>query len=165
VFDPITLIARRGARSRTRHWRGDLLAALDAPSEEPVVEAFPEVVAVLAEMRARGVALAMVTDNWGTSETVRKVHDSVATGEYFNAIVVSDELGCHKPDQRMYRTASDALGLTPEECFCVDDWPGHVEAAIALGYQGAVLHREGYERTAAPGIMRISTLDELLLLL
>jgi putative hydrolase of the HAD superfamily len=96
-----------------------------------VIEAFPEVVAVLTEIRARGFPMAMVTDNWGTSEKVRKVHVSVGTGEYFDVIVVSEELGGNKPDPRMYRTASDALGLPPEECLFVDDWPGHVEAAIA----------------------------------
>jgi FMN phosphatase YigB (HAD superfamily) len=142
-----------------------LLAELDGPTDLPVIATFPEVIAVLSEIRARGLALAMVTDNWGTSETVREFHNRVATGEFFDVIVVSEELGCRKPDPRMFRTASDALGLAPEECFFVDDWPGHVEAAIALGYQGAVLHREGYERQVPLGLPTIRTLDELLTLI
>lgn len=143
----------------------ELLVELDGPTDLPVIETFPEVVAVLTEIRARGLPMAMVTDNWGTSETVRAFHDRVATGEFFDVIVVSEELGCRKPDPRMFHTASDALGLTPEECCFVDDWPGHVEAAIALGYQAVVLHREGYQRDVSPGLSTIRTLDELLPLL
>jgi HAD superfamily hydrolase (TIGR01509 family) len=143
----------------------ELLVELDRPLDLPPVETFPEVTAVLADIRSRGLSMAMVTDNWGTSETVRALHDQVGTGEYFDVIVVSQELGCIKPDPRMYRTASDGLGLAPEECFFVDDDPHLVAAALDLGYQGAALHRDGYERDVPPGLTTITTLDELLPLL
>ena len=55
--------------------------------------------------------------------------------------MISAVLGCNKPDPRMYRAASDALGLAPDECLFVDDDPELVAAALALDYRGlAVCH-------------------------
>ena len=73
---------------------------------------------------------------------------------------MSSELGCNKPDGRMYGTASDALGLRPAECFYVDDDPALVKAAVALGYSGAVIRREAPSLDADVPV--ISRLEELL---
>jgi putative hydrolase of the HAD superfamily len=45
---------------------------------------------------------------------------------YFAGFVISEVLGCRKPDPRMYAAGSDLLGLDPGECLFVDDdpsWP------------------------------------------
>jgi FMN phosphatase YigB (HAD superfamily) len=55
---------------------------------------------------------------------------------------VSQEVGCNKPDPRIFRTAADALGLPPAECLVVDDDPELVAAAIRLGYRGLAVLRE-----------------------
>jgi hypothetical protein len=41
-----------------------LLAELDEPTPRPPVEPFPEVPAVLERLRAAGVGMAVVSDNW-----------------------------------------------------------------------------------------------------
>lgn len=73
---------------------------------------------------------------------------------------MSAELGCTKPDPRMYRSASDALGLQPERCLFVDDDPDLVLAAMALGYHGAAICRDGPPFPA--GVPALTTLEELL---
>lgn len=60
----------------------------------------------------------------------------------------------------MYRTANDALGLQPAECFYADDDPALVGAALALGYSGAAICRDG--PPAADGVPVITRLDEML---
>jgi HAD superfamily hydrolase (TIGR01509 family) len=120
-----------------------LLDDLARPLERPPVEPYPEVRSVLEQLRARGTRMAIVTDNWGDASTVKRTHDRIGLDGFFDAFVVSAELGCNKPDPRMYRTASDALGLDPAECFFVDDDCALVEAALALGYHGAVIWRDG----------------------
>lgn len=78
---------------------------------------------------------------------------------FFEAYAISAELGCRKPDPRMYRHASDALGLAPADCLFVDDDPSFVVAAIRLGYHGmAVLRRPGQRADDVPFIRSIDAL-------
>jgi putative hydrolase of the HAD superfamily len=123
-----------------------LLAELDRPLDPTtVVEPYPEVLEVLDTLRARGVRLAVVSDAW---PDLPDLHAGVGLGGYFEAYAISAVVGCTKPDPRMYRHASDALGLPPERCLFVDDTPSLVAAAIALGYQGRAVLRAGATPTA-----------------
>ncbi|WP_043669411.1 HAD-IA family hydrolase [Streptomyces xylophagus] len=76
------------------------------------------------------------------------------------------DLGCRKPDPRMYRHASEALGTSPGECVFVDDDAELVAAAIELGYAGRVLCREGESSGTVGGsagsVPSIRTLTEVL---
>jgi|GEM_PF-1689063 len=137
----------------------ELLAALvrDVPPTS-VVETFPEVVPALTALRDRGVPMAVVSDAW---PNLPDLHAALGLGDFFEAYAISALLGCHKPDPRMYRHASEALGLAPADCLFVDDDPALVAAAIELGYQGRAMLREGDETDPA-GVAVISSLTELL---
>ena len=132
-----------------------LLRELEQPGTRPLVEPFPEVPAVLERLRARGVRMAIVSDNWPGLEGLYRQLD---LHTYFQAFVVSADLGCNKPDPRMYRAGSDALGLPPHECLVVDDDPDLVAAAIELGYGGAAIIRTTDPPATVPWI---STLEDL----
>jgi HAD superfamily hydrolase (TIGR01509 family) len=127
----------------------ELLRDLDRPLELPPIEPFPDVAAVLEELRDQAVRMAIVTDNWGTSQSVRRMHDLVGLEGYSDAIIVSEELGCNKPDPRMYHAASDVLGLLSAQCLFVDDDPSFVEAAVSLGFGGVTICRHGVARPPA----------------
>ncbi len=142
---------------------------LDCPRPfTEVVELFDEVHAVLSELRRRGVAMALVSDAWATPTPGLPVLSPQAypnladlgLDRYFDAIVYSEVLGCCKPDPRMYHTASDGLGLEPQDCLFVDNAHELVEAALALGYQGRVLNRVGPPATTT--VPEIASLTELL---
>jgi HAD superfamily hydrolase (TIGR01509 family) len=137
-----------------------LLDELNAPLDRPPVEPFEDVSPVLAELRARGLRMAIVTDNWGTADSVRRTYDLIGLEGYFDVVVVSEELGCNKPDPRMYQTASDALGLRPGECLFVDDDAALVAAAIVLGYRGVAICRGRSAHT--PTVPTIDRFSELL---
>lgn len=135
-----------------------LLAELDRPLDAAeIVEPFSEVVEVLDELQRRGVRMAVVSDNWAT---LPELHAGLGLARYFDVYAVSEVLGCNKPDPRMYRHASDALGLAPSECVFVDDHVPHVEAAIALGCRGVALTRGGDARQCAVPV--VADLRELL---
>lgn len=135
----------------------ELLAALDAPlGPATLVEPFPEVVEVLDRLRADGVRLAVVSD---ADPDLPRLHDGVGLGGYFGAYAISAVLGFTKPDPRMYRHASAALGLDPSECLVVDDSPHLVQAAVALGYHGCAVLRDG---TASAGVPFVGDLRGLL---
>jgi putative hydrolase of the HAD superfamily len=132
-----------------------LLRELGQPSARPPVEPFPEVPEVLERLRAGGVRMAIVSDTWPGLE---RLYRRLGLDAYFQAFVISAVLGCRKPDPRMYRAGSDALGLPPRECVFVDDAPDLIAAAIELGYGGTAIIRTSEPPTTVPWI---GTLEEL----
>lgn len=54
----------------------------------------------------------------------------------FDAVISSARVGVAKPDARIFHLAAERLGHRPEECIFVDDTPGHVEGARAIGLTG-----------------------------
>lgn len=137
-----------------------LLADLDRRLDVPVVESFPEVVPVLDKLFEVGVPMAIVSDSWPGLEAT---YGQLGLGRYFRAFVISAVLGCNKPDPRMYRAASDALGLAPDECLFVDDDPDLVAAALALGYRGLAVCRDGpCRRHDVPSVSDLTPLPPML---
>jgi HAD superfamily hydrolase (TIGR01509 family) len=133
----------------------DLLLDLRRPLDPATVEPYPEVLDVLNELAASGVRMAVVSDNQPGLETL---HDGLGIAHFFEAYAISAELGCTKPDPRMYAHASDSLGLDPAECLFVDDVPRLVTAAIELGYQGCAVLRDGSQADEVPTVSNLRAL-------
>ncbi len=56
--------------------------------------------------------------------------------DLFDVVVCSGDEGVAKPDPAIYRLALTQLGVRPQEAVFIDDSPGHVQAARALGLHG-----------------------------
>jgi putative hydrolase of the HAD superfamily len=134
-----------------------LLAELEQPAAGLPVEPYPEVREVLARLHADGVPMAVVSDAWPDLDDLFR---RLELRGYFVTMVISAVLGCRKPDPRMYRAGSDALGLSAADCLFVDDDPELVAAAVRLGYQGITMVREP-EQAELPGTPWIASLREL----
>lgn len=71
---------------------------------------------------------------------------------YFDALVLSYEVGLRKPCADIYVHCHKVAGAKPQQCLFIDDLPGNVAAARACGWQGIVyqrgldLRRELHER-------------------
>jgi HAD superfamily hydrolase (TIGR01509 family) len=63
-------------------------------------------------------------------------------------VVISSDVGLRKPDPAVYELAAAQLGLPPEDCVFVDDLPGNLKPARALG-MATVLHRGDAATTLA----------------
>lgn len=133
-----------------------LLRELEAPAAGPVVELFSDARPALDELRAAGIGMSVVSDAWAGLEGLFR---SLGIEQYFAGFVISEVLGCRKPDPRMYAAGRELLGLDADECLFVDDDPELVLAAIRLGYHGAALLRDEVS-TPAP-VPVIGSLDEL----
>jgi putative hydrolase of the HAD superfamily len=59
----------------------------------------------------------------------------------FDVLVYSHEVGCAKPDPKIYRLTEDLLGVSPDEIVFLDDRPEHVRAARSCGWH-AILHTD-----------------------
>jgi FMN phosphatase YigB (HAD superfamily) len=137
-----------------------LLAELGGPVDPAtLVETFPDVTGTLHELRRRGIRMAVVSDAW---PELPDLHAALGIHEFFEAYAISAELGCLKPDPRMYHHASNALGLAPAQCLFIDDTPALVAAAIDLGYAGLALRRDTPPDAEVPSISSLTQLLDLI---
>lgn len=103
----------------------------------------PDLVALVRGLRGRA-ATALVSNAWP------QMRDALARAgltEAVDAVILSCEVGQAKPDARIYRAALGRLGVAPGDALFVDDTPGHVAAAEALGMAGHV-HTDATSTTA-----------------
>jgi len=97
--------------------------------------------------RAGGVRTALVSNSWGSGR-----YDRDAFPELFDAVVISGEVGLHKPEPEIFHLAADRVEAAPESCVFVDDLKENCAGAEAVGMT-AVLHR-GAE-TTVPELERL----------
>ena len=91
--------------------------------------------AVVAAKRA-GVRTGLLSNSWGEDR-----YDRSRFGDLFDTLVISGEVGLRKPDPAIYALACERMELPPERCVFVDDLPGNLKPARALG-MATVLHRD-----------------------
>ena len=94
-----------------------------------------EMVAAVKRAKAAGVKTGLVSNSMGSGR-----YDREAFPELFDGVVISGEVGLHKPQPEIFRLGAERVGLPPEECVFVDDLRENCEGAEAVGMT-AVLHR------------------------
>jgi len=90
----------------------------------------------VAAARRAGVRTGLVSNSWGEAG-----YDRSRFEELFDAVVISGEVGIRKPDPEIYALAAERLGREPERIVFVDDLPGNLKPARAIG-MATVLHRD-----------------------
>jgi epoxide hydrolase-like predicted phosphatase len=96
------------------------------------------VVAATRALRTRGVRTALVTNN--AREFSAGWRSLIPLAELFDAVVDSSEVGVRKPDPAIFALALRELGgVAPEHAVFLDDFPGNVAAAQAVGLHGIVV--------------------------
>jgi epoxide hydrolase-like predicted phosphatase len=99
-------------------------------------------VAAVRDARAAGVTTGLVSNSWSTSH-----YDRDLLGELFDALVISAEVGLHKPQPEIYLLAAERVERPPAQCVFVDDLRENCAGAEAVGMT-AVLHREAADTIA-----------------
>ncbi len=100
-------------------------------------------------IRASELLTGLVSNSWSTAHYDRKL-----LAELFDAVVISAEVGMHKPQPEIYRLAAERLDVEPEECLFVDDLRENCEGAEAVRMT-AIRHR-----TAPETIARLTELTD-----
>jgi epoxide hydrolase-like predicted phosphatase len=88
-----------------------------------------------------GICTGLISNSWGAGLS----YDMSLLDELFEAIVISGDVGMHKPEPAIYVLGAERLGLRPEECVFVDDLRENCQGAEEVGMT-AVLHR-GADKT------------------
>jgi putative hydrolase of the HAD superfamily len=110
-----------------------LFAAMEP--DEPMIEA-------LRHARDAGIRTGLISNSWG-----RGRYDRDSFGELFDGVVISGEVGLHKPQPEIFELGAKRIDVEPAQCVFVDDLRENCEGAEAVGMT-AVLHR-GAEQTLA----------------
>lgn len=97
----------------------------------------------LAQLQARGVALALCTNK--PSALVQPLLDHLGVGTVFDPVLGGDSLPQRKPDGGPLRYIADHFGLRPAQCLMVGDSLTDYQAAQDAGMP-IVLVRYGYPR-------------------
>jgi putative hydrolase of the HAD superfamily len=94
-----------------------------------------EMVAAVKRARSAGVKTGLLSNSMGSGR-----YDRESFPDLFDGVVISGEVGFHKPQPEIFRLGAERIGLPPEECVFVDDLRENCEGAEAVGMT-AVLHR------------------------
>jgi epoxide hydrolase-like predicted phosphatase len=85
--------------------------------------------------KAAGVATGLISNSLGAGR-----YDRSTFPDLFAGVVISGEVGFHKPQPEIYALGARSVGLAPEDCVFVDDLRENCEGAEAVGMT-AILHR------------------------
>ena len=103
--------------------------------------------AVLRQAPELGIPTGLISNSWVMDHYTDEIR------ELFDIVVISAEVGLHKPQPEIFLLAAERIGLEPGDCVFVDDLRENCEGAEAVGMT-AVLHRDVDET--------VSRLEELL---
>jgi putative hydrolase of the HAD superfamily len=101
-----------------------------------------QMVALLQELRALGLQVALLSNSWGNSYP-RPLLDRL-----LDPVVISEEVGLRKPEASIYDLTLTRLGLPAGRAVFVDDSQRNVDGASAVGMH-AYLHRDAAATRAA----------------
>lgn len=127
---------------------GDIVALLEACDLEPEpdrVRLLTDIVAVhlrdhvhlyedslptLRRLHEQGIRTAVVSN---CDHFAGPLVETLGLKDEVDALVLSFEVGVHKPSPGIYLAALQALGARPEQAVFVDDQPEYLDGAAALG--------------------------------
>ena len=96
------------------------------------------VVACVEELRKDGYRTAIVTNN--VVEFREAWMRLIPVDDLFDLVIDSSQVGVRKPARAIYDMTLERLGNIPHErSVFLDDYPGNVAAAVALGMKGVVV--------------------------
>ena len=96
--------------------------------DEPMIEA-------VKTAKRSGMKTGLISNSWG-----RGRYDREAFPEMFDGVVISGEVGLHKPDAEIFLMGAERIGVPAEECVFVDDLRENCDGAAAVGMT-PILHR------------------------
>jgi epoxide hydrolase-like predicted phosphatase len=102
-----------------------------------------DMIEVVAAARSAGIRTGLISNSWGTALK----YDEGVIERLFDATVISHLVGLRKPDPEIYALAAERIGLPAQELVFVDDLPGNLKPARAMGM--ATVHHTAAAETIA----------------
>ena len=122
---------------------------------------FPDAKSTLERLQGK-YRLGVISDTW---PSIRPVMEEFGLLSYFDCFTFSFEVGCFKPDRRMYQDALEKMGLAPEACVFVDDGVKNLQGAQAAGIQPVLITAKPGAEECPHGMASVQTVSGILKLL
>jgi HAD superfamily hydrolase (TIGR01509 family) len=95
------------------------------------LEPLPGLLDFMQEAKNRGLSLVLVTN--APEENVEVLLLALELKEFFDEVVLSDEVGPVKPDPAPYKAALERLNVLPEEALAFEDSTSGIASAVGAG--------------------------------
>ncbi|MET8473432.1 HAD family phosphatase [Streptomyces sp. NPDC006422] len=130
-----------GFAARLRAHGADVQAAGLVTRMQAGLRPDPDMVALVARLRADGVRVGLLSNSLGDD-----CYAGFDLPALFDAVTISGEIGVRKPSRRAYAIACERLGVAPEQTVMVDDLEQNITSAARIGIAG-VVHRDAATTT------------------
>lgn len=105
---------------------------------------FPNSLKLLKELKKRGYITGVITN--GPSALQNHKMDTSGLRPYCDIVVVSGDVGVHKPDPALFAYTAEKLGLKAEECVYVGDHPvNDIQGALSAGMKAVRMNWGWFE--------------------
>ena len=131
----------------------DLILAWADRNDDMVAGAIEGSVAILAELKAKGVPCYVLSNMEPETFPVRQAR--FAFLDWFDGHVISGFEGMAKPDPEIFALVIERFGLQPDRTLFIDDNPVNIDAATAAGLRA--------HRFETPALLRATLVGEGLL--
>jgi putative hydrolase of the HAD superfamily len=102
-------------------------------------ELFPDVIPALSGLRARHLRLAVVSNFDGR---LTPICQGLEIAGFFDAVIMSSQVGCAKPDPEIFAIALERVGVSSAEAFHIGDSEAlDLEGAQAAGMRALLIDR------------------------
>jgi putative hydrolase of the HAD superfamily len=99
------------------------------------VRADERMLAAVRTVRAAGIRTGLISNSMGGAS-----YDRALFPELFDGVVISGDVGMHKPQPEIFLLGAERAGVAPDQCVFVDDLRENCDGAEAVGMT-VVLHR------------------------
>lgn len=135
--------AQKGSIRSDTHWQavGEALALSDGQLQQLRKSFYggdvpdQRVLAAIDSLRRQGLKVGLLSN---FSSDLRGMLEAQNLLGRFDHIAISAEIGVMKPDAAAYEAVLEMMGLPAPACVFIDDLPGNVAGAQALGMHGIV---------------------------
>lgn len=101
------------------------------------LQPMPGMAELVGDLKANGYRIFLLSN---ANTHLPEYFDRIPGAEHFEGKMVSALEGLLKPQHEIYECFTSRFGLTPAECFFVDDNPSNIEGVHRAGWKGAIFH-------------------------
>jgi putative hydrolase of the HAD superfamily len=113
-----------------------------------------DIVARIVELRREGITTALLTNSFKEFRAHLEKHVDFGI---FDLVIDSSEVGCRKPEPRIYELTTERLGVAPERILYLDDFMANVIGARNAGWDA--IHVTGPEQALVALAAALEPLD------
>ena len=135
----------------------------------PMMQMEPYVPKLLQQLKTEGKYKIGLVSNFAYSPALKKTLERFSIAKYFDALIISSEVGWRKPSPKIFKKALQALGVKASETVFIGDSPHHdIEGAKNNGMKTILVEKASINKDEKLGnpdrrIFELKELQKILL--